>query len=288
MAGYKTFLIRSFLFGLPVVLALTAYTCYYYIGGRYQDSVNGREIYGAIKKSAKHKKVKKLLIGDSVAQQLFDNRKYNDSTYSLTCNQAISCAGYYFLLKSFLDKNPDSLPARVILVVHPLSLQNNLNQVYTYHYFLKPFYCQPYRQYFTATVYNQIQKIRFYYLSQFPFIKISNWSPDFRPEKVDSTVFLSPISLEYLYRIKSLCDSLHIPFAMVAPPISLVYKPYLMQNSARILHESESINMQAYFAPYLSSFSYCDNALYKDEMHFIKPDNVDVSFIDTLSFPGSR
>ena len=283
MPGFKTFLIRFFLFSLPVLAALTAYTCYYYINNKYQYSVNGREIYWAIKKSTKPKKVKKLLIGDSVAEQLFDNRKYNDSIYSLACNQAISCVGYYSLLKDFLDTNRDSLPDEVILVIHPLSFQNNLNQVYTFHYFLKPFYCPPFKQNFSATVCRQIEKVPFYYLSQFPFIKISNWSPDFRPEKESNGHFLAPVSLEYILRMKNLCDSLHIPFHIVAPPVSNVYRKEINQNTQLILNESAAINMQTDFALYMNSVKYMDNALYKDEMHFLQPEKVDIDYIKNLN-----
>ncbi len=284
MPRYTTFLIRFFIFSLPVLMALTVYTYYYYCDDKYQESINGREIYWAIKKSSKPKKVKRLLIGDSVAQQLFDNRKYNsDTLYSLTCNQAISCAGYYFLLKNFLDNNRDSLPDQVILIVNPLSLQNNLNQVFTFHYFLKPFYCNPYKQYFTPTVTNQIEKIRFYYLSQFPFIKISNWSPDFRPEKSEDNHFLAPISLEYVRRINDLCNSFHVPFRIVSPPVSNIYMENLIKNTPLILSESSGINMRQEFTSYIGSIKYLDDSLYKDEMHFVQPEKQDKNYMYTLS-----
>ncbi len=283
MPGSKTFIIKFFIFCVPVVAALSIYTCYWYRDNKYQDSINGREIYWAIKKSAKHKKVKKLLIGDSIGQQLFDNRKYNDSIYSLACNQAISCVGFYELLKSFTDTNRDSLPEQVILVTHPLSLQNNLDQVYTFHYFLKPFYCAPYKQYFSETVNSQIEKVPFYYLSQFPFIKISNWSPDYRPENAYNPKYLSPITVEYITRIKNLCDNLHIPFAIVAPPVSDVHRNNITQNTQAIMNEAAKMNMQAEFAFYLHSIKYMDNALYGDEMHFHDPEKVDVNYIKTLT-----
>src|SRR3954453_6937291 len=99
--GVRKFVTKFLIFALIAFPVLTFKNLLFYYTDSYKSSVFGAEIYTSIQKSKMKKKVKKLLIGDSVGNQLYDNGVYNGSIFSLTCNQAISMVGQYILLSNF-------------------------------------------------------------------------------------------------------------------------------------------------------------------------------------------
>ena len=124
----------------------------------------GSEIYRSITKSKKKSNAKILLLGDSVGNQLFPSEKSNDTINSLTSNQAISIVGQYILLQNYLETG--NRPTKVVLLYSPFSLKNNLDQKFTFHYFIKPFYKKEYIHFFSELAIQQIDKIPFYKYSQ--------------------------------------------------------------------------------------------------------------------------
>ena len=125
---------------------------------RYEKKVNGSEIYDAIIASETKKKVKRIVLGDSVGCQLYPVDKEYDSVVSMSCNQAITMAGHYFLLKKFIDANHEGLPEEAILLITPFSLSNDVDK-YAYHYFLKPFPLSEYSSLFTKHLTQRIHSI---------------------------------------------------------------------------------------------------------------------------------
>ena len=83
----------------------------------------GKEIYTAIDKSKKNNNSKTLLIGDSVANQIFNNEEEFEKLNSLATNQAISLAGQYFLLNDYL-KTIKMLKGSFVLCWHNHRLVN--------------------------------------------------------------------------------------------------------------------------------------------------------------------
>ena len=104
--------------------------------GEYKYTLPGREIYQAIGKSQRKTNKKKLIIGDSTGNQFFSVFIDEDSIYSLACNQVIGMCGHYFLLDDFLKNG--NRPEQVYMIFNVFSFSNNLDQNYTFHYFLKP------------------------------------------------------------------------------------------------------------------------------------------------------
>ena len=132
------------LFILPVVIFYSVKTLWLLTDDKYKSTIYGNEVYKAIEKSKKKNKRNKLILGDSTANQFY-NCKDGDpqDAYSLTCTQAIGMVGQYLLLTNYL--NTGNRPDTVYLVYTPFSFWDNLDQVYTYHYFLKPFYYDEYK-----------------------------------------------------------------------------------------------------------------------------------------------
>jgi len=168
--------------------------------GYYKSTLPGYEIYNAIEKSKKRISKKKLVIGDSTGYQYYMHISDEDSIYSLACNQAIGMCGHFFLLDDFLKTG--NRPEQVYMVFYVSSFSNNLDQKFTYHYFLKPFCNKNYEERMSETVKRQIEKVPYHSLSQFPRILTSSWAPVYNPPS--EFHLMSPISNEYLLKIDSL------------------------------------------------------------------------------------
>ncbi len=262
----KKFLSKCLWFSVPLVLLFYTKPIYLLINDRYQNIVAGKEIYLAIKKSKQKTKYKKIIIGDSVADQLFPSSKGNDSVNSLATNQAIGLVGQFILLYNYLQSG--NKVDSVFLVYAPFSFMNNLDQVYTYHYFLKPFYTKSNKQFFTERVYQQIHKIPYYYLCHEPYIQTSNWAPEFICHDSITYNFLSPVSIEYLNKIKILSARYHFQFILIPTPTRISNKPEI-----ELLHKSEVLKtlLVKEFDAYLNNITYLEDSCFIDNVHLKNP-----------------
>lgn len=263
------FIRRSILFFLVAFVLLSIESLVSYYKRTFENGVNGNEVYVSLHKARTKKKVKVLIIGDSVGKQLYDNETYNGDIYSLACNQAISLAGQYILLEKFIETNKSNLPDQVIMIITAETFTNNLNQVFTFHYFLKPFYNQEFKPLLTDAALTQIHKVPLYYLSQLPFILNTNWSPAYTVVPDTSYHFISPVSNNYLLKIKALCAANHLPFKLICPPIKSSRKQ-LNLDYAKNSIEIEKTGLKDEFTSYFKNFTYLPDSLYIDKIHFKK------------------
>ena len=232
----------------------------------YLEDYPGNEIYNAIFKSKKKCKAKILILGDSVGEQLFSNKENNDSINSLTCNQAIGVCGHYFLLRNYcLAGNKIN---HVYLIYTPFSFKNNLDEKYTFHYFLKPFNNDEYNKLFSASVFSQVNKIPYRQFINFPHILISSWSPKYIEEENTEYSFLSPISGEYLNKIKMLAEEYGFKFTIVPPPTRKDKKRIVEQMD---VHEADLYGLTNEFEAYFNRVKYIDQDNFKDETHLKRP-----------------
>lgn len=231
-------------------------------GVLYQLDYPGREIYWAIEKSKQKSTAKKLLLGDSVGFQLLPNSISNDSFNSLTSNQSISMAGQYFFLNNYLRAG--NKPEIVIIFFHPFSFQNNLNQLYTYHYFVKPFYNSAYRAEFTPKLEEQIGKIPSVALKDIPHISGTSWAPDFEPSKGEYFTVISPISREYLSKIKQLSQRHKFTVQFLSVPVSKEFKKQLSEIDRR---EFVGTGYTNELEKLMDNVEYLDDTEFSDGIH---------------------
>ncbi|OFX79042.1 MAG: hypothetical protein A2X12_05830 [Bacteroidetes bacterium GWE2_29_8] len=224
----------------------------------------GIETILSITKSKKKKQVKVLVIGDSVANQLFNNRECNDTIYSLACSQGISFVGYYLLLKNFLENN---LPNKVLVIFNPYNLNNNLDEIFTYQYFLKPFYKQEYYKEFTETTWQQIKKQPLYFLSQIPYIAYSNVKPQYTPELKEK--YLSTINKDYMGKMIRLLESKNIAYKFISPPLSVNFKEYVDGFKREELDGSGMTKKQ--IEQYFNNIVFLPDSCFLDNVHFKNP-----------------
>lgn len=246
---------------IEVVSAVLIYTDLYLIG------YPGRDVYLSIEKSKDKKKSKKILLGDSVGQQLFSNETNNDTINSLACNQAIGVVGQYLLLNNYLEAG--NKVDTVFMIFAPSSFKNNLDQRFTYHYFLKPFDTPEYAGSFTQTVKEQISKIPYHQYSKVPHIYATSWAPDFVSSDSTDFTFLSPVSAEYLAKMKALSARHDFRLIILPTPTKISKKQWLDNIDKKEIREYDLTNE---FADYFEKIIYLDSIHFIDDTHLIHPE----------------
>lgn len=254
------------LFALPIAFYYTVKTIYLLKDDYYKETIYGNEIYRAIEKSKKKTKYRKLLLGDSTANQFYNcKEKDPDSAYSLCCNQAVGLIGQFILLNNYL--NAGNRPDSVYLIYTPFSFWDNLDQVYTYHYFLKPFYYDEYKPLMSNTVLNQIQKIPKYWMCHIPYIQTTGWAPNIEQETRNYS-FLSPISKEYLSKIDSLSKRFHFEFKIIPTFVAEHWRDSISHFNHK---EFDDCNNKQMLSQYLHNIQYLPDSCFIDEVHLRRP-----------------
>lgn len=260
----KKFCKHSFFFLLPLLICSFCYSFYLFKSGEYEKIVTGSEVYSSIRNSKKKVYVKKLIIGDSTAFQFFNNQDGND-IFSLACNQAISLCGHYLLLNNFLLAG--NRPSEVYLVYMPFSFCNNLDEIYTYGYFLKPFFKDEYVPLMTEQVLEQIGKIPYHEICQFPLVLTSSWVPSYKPRERENT-FLSSISCEYLRKMEELSTKYNFNLYIVPSILSEIQKERINKiDKAEFNKEKYADKLNIY----LNNILYVDNSHFRDGVHLKRP-----------------
>ena len=202
---------------LAIVLPVELYKMFH----EQDDSkIPGYEALIAVRISHTHtnKAVKRLILGDSTARLFYPVWQDYDSMVSLACNQAVTMAGQYFLLKNYLETNADNLPGQIVLIYTPFSLSNDVDK-YAYQYFLKPFPPSEYETLYTTHLKERIESIPFYRTANWPFIQTSGYTPRFAVPDEEIATPLSELTYEYLIRIDSLAKEYNIPWEMCSTPV---------------------------------------------------------------------
>ncbi len=275
----KKFCIRAVAFSLAAIILLLACEAYYFYCGWYQEKVNGTEVYCALRNSKKkHAKVKRIIIGDSVSMQLYPCTEEYDDAVSLTCNAAITVAGFYFLLTNYLATNLNDLPDEVVFLVSPWTLKNNMNSVLAFHYFLKPFYTEAYRSDYTPNLYQTIHDNPYYWLSQFPFVRSSSYCIDYEV-KQPTWHWIAPIASDYVQKADSVCRQYGVRFRMIPSPVRADRHAELEQTMASSIGAAESpIFAMPVMQQYMENINYADTAMFIDNIHF-RPDAIPANYL---------
>lgn len=240
----------------------------------------GLEVFCAIGNSQKVGKVKKLLLGDSVGCQLYPCDKEYESIMSLACNQAITMARHFFLLKNYIETNVEDLPEEVILLITPFSLPNDVDE-YAYNYFLKPFPPYTYSEQYTKHLKQRIHSIPYFWTANLPFVRTSSYTPELAIPSIESIKGISELSYEYLLKMDSIANVNNIVFRMVSTPIRDD-----MQNDIASFWENFPTEYMSRLSnllqPYKKSIIYLPSDWYFDKVHFIK-EKVPNDYLNLLS-----
>ncbi len=232
----------------------------------------GKEVYEVIEKSKSVTKCKTIILGDSVARSLYLPSAPNSKYESLASSASISMVGQYILTKNILEKNPGI--TEVVLVYHPVSFENDLDWIWSFNYFLKPFFGSEYRQCISKTAKEKIRNISCWLFSALPIVKSSNISPEVenyvgfeRNGAIGREYLLSDLSVEYLRKIKSMLDEKKIRFEVIAPKLDEKYKK---TDASRFREMIKKGDLEDAFSGYFN-FSYMASEHFSDHVHYKDP-----------------
>lgn len=196
-----------------------------------------RDVYKAMKEAETAGPYQEVIISDSVGRQLFPTGRGTKSLY-LTSNQAIAMVGQYIMIDKYFSRFPGKVK-NMIAIFHPFSLTNNLDQVWTFNYFLLPFFSKENDRYFSPLIYSLMEKCKYCYLYRMEFIKkiiekhlenfqvdfstLDNHPFDFNGFKTTDRIYLAPVTIEYLKKMADLCRQNKIRFHLLCPPLSENY-----------------------------------------------------------------
>lgn len=258
---------------IPFFLYYFGYNYYLIISEKFWTNNDAGDIYLAIKKSKKKTDKKKIIISDSVGAQLFPINKKYDSIYTLSTTAPSSLVGSYILLQNLL-KNNSLEGATVYYVVHPSSLNEDLRGKYTYNHFIKPFYKNEFKEHVSSLADSLLHTIPYLHASQLPFVKVSNWQPEFN-YKNDFEHKISNLYIEYFHKIMKLSEKEKFTVKVVMP---FIKKGQEIIDYDFIKEQIKNKKIEEIFKDYFTSIKYLDSDYfhYKSN-HYIDPSDIKFS-----------
>lgn len=170
-----------------------------------------------------NKKICKIYIGDSVADQLIGHNKLDSNgSISMTLNAAMTVYGDYLLLDNLCAKNNQFLDSNteVILTISLKGLATDLTRPTTYNYFIKPFYNSKFiLKHNDPYVLNQLSSYNFLNISQSTILKFRPYLTE-NIENSSTNKLISDINAFGLKKILTECNVKHFKFSIYILPLS--------------------------------------------------------------------
>jgi hypothetical protein len=233
------------------------------------------EVYDAIDKSSRYMEYTSLVLGDSVARQIFNpeyQEESNEICYMAT-NQAITPAGNYILLRNYLHNNQQV--KKVYYVARPDSLQSGVNFTYTYSYFITPLYKEPFWEYLDYETRERIDRVfgSLWTRHEFPkwmlakYPKLLEWYNEGLSEIWNhrwSKQEMPDMSVTYIANMKQLCEENDIEFILLSPPLP---EGYDEDNKDKLYEKLIAAGEENLINAYENSVRYIDNEKFVDGVH---------------------
>lgn len=239
---------------------------------------SARAVYAAVRKSGDPVNPSStIVLGDSVANQFFPVHQDPPGYHSLTCNQAISMAGVFALLDRLSTANRLD-GGKALLLFRPDSLSNDLDQPYTFQYFVIPFYFGLGPAGFSPTVRARVEAIPMFWMAWVPAVRISMWSPAMAtvPSPTRRPLVLSPISVEYLKRLQDLAAARRVSLRFRAPPLPASERS---RDLSKVREQVASAGLETLFEGYFDHLNYLPDDLFSDGVHLKSPREVGTAFL---------
>lgn len=223
-------------------------------------------MYRQLSRSKKETSAGTVLLGESVASQLIDETLLNGNIYSLSVYQSCSMAGQYILANNIISTN--SPIKRLILLYQPRAFRHNLNKKSTYNNFVNPFYTFTYLPLLSPTVIDRLNQHAFCRLGILPALKVTKYCSwvDYTDEARDDIYYLSPISVEYLAKIRHLTQKAGIDFLVLPTPVSK--GKYINKDYSYFMQQLKDNDLTWPFRAYFDNLTYYEDALFYDGFHF--------------------
>ncbi len=269
-------ILKGALLSLVVLLPTVVSTWSDWQAGAYAEDLHGREIYRSIAASRlSHPDLRTVILGDSVANQLYSNLDSTAEVVSLACNQGITLVGQYLLLTNLARANSLS-GVEIVMILTPYALANDLYRWTTYHYFLKPFYTGEFRRRIGPDARERLRSIPFWWLAQVPWVKTTGWAPDSALRLIEeppiSEMEISSVSIDYLGEMLDLAEQEGFELRLIAPPLNR--DEYGRFDFAALRKRASGRRTSQLLDEYVDSVTFLPSADFVDEHHYT-PDTLE-------------
>ncbi|MCF8374291.1 MAG: hypothetical protein K9H64_21900 [Bacteroidales bacterium] len=228
------------------------------------------KVYERINRSKQTGNFKRVYIGDSVGNQLFN---FDSVPNSLCSNAAVSIAGNYILVENLIESNPKI--EEIILVSVPNDIGWNFEQKLTHNNFVKPFLSFRNLKYFEPLLRDKLWEkpaswlflsyaVKILPLSDVDFSQNNDQSVSYLEEIKLTT--LSDIAVLYLKKLDRLCQENQIKLTIVSPPVPLHWQSDT-NDWAEMRAQIESLGLKSIFKSYLDEIDYYPDDNFQDGLH---------------------
>lgn len=214
----------------------------------------------AILRSRKHKKVKKLVLGDSVCASLYGDC-HDSVVYCLAATVAITPVGHYLLCANFLENNKEQLPEEVVLILNPLCWTNTMTGGLFYSTFTKNFFNDEFKEYLDKEEVEYLNSETYGRLCNYRWYQLTPYVPELHNVQ-DKGVGIAPIQYKYTMKIKEMCESKGISFRLLSGPMRESIK-----ERVEFLKSSNTHFSELFFKDYFASITYMPDDNFLDQLH---------------------
>ena len=222
-----------------------------------------------------------LIVGDSVANQIFDDMHDDVGTYTIaTTNQALSLAGQYILIEEFIKNHPNATDVYVGMI--PSSFESEINEVYSYQYLVIPFTESDVMGLLDNDTLGRFDKIFGRFFMQKSIVRIIersglnrklylNWLCDCKEKGQIKEVqgrysILSETSIIYINKINSLCNDNGVRLHFLTEPIADTAKNHDIVLSLE--RDIEDSGLSEVLGDYTKYVSFYPENQFRDGIHF--------------------
>lgn len=206
-----------------------------------------------------------LFVGCSVANQFWPYNKNNQ----LTSDALTFPIGNYILIANILKNNPHV--KTVVYLSVPDMLGLSLSNDKTYNLFVKPFYTIENFELINSSnlvkkVLNRNPLLYLCFLNSFKVAKMDDYN--YRNEKNKKNDWkLSDESIEWILKIKILCEINSVKFYLASPPVPYS-KKIKSSNWDSMRKQVAKTEIEKLFNSYLNTIKYLDDKFSKDNLHW--------------------
>lgn len=243
----------------------------------FKGNVGAGEIIPYIEKVQEKNSYTKLILGDSVCNQVYNRFQVKNDIYCIAgTNRAVTLAGQYLLAEEFI-KNHDKV-TDIYLIILMDSLITDFDYQFGYQYVIMPFTETDTIQFLKEDTKKELYRKYGRIFCQKPVVKIIDKSPlnrklylNFLVEKdkvstEKSTSVISRVSYEYLEKLYYMCEEAGIELHLLSGPHADT--PERHQLEERMKKELERKGIMENFESYFNSITYFSIDLFRDGVHF--------------------
>jgi len=214
----------------------------------------------------------KLIIGDSVCHQMFnDLQEYNNDISIVGSNAAITMTGQYILAEEYIKNHAHITD--IYLIVLPDSLARTFDTSFGYQYAVMPFVETETLSLLDSNTIRQMESVYGKFFMKPPIVNAIDKSGinrklylnllrDYRNGYQPKNRF--EIAEQYIGKIYELCEKNHIDLHLYAGPVS----DTKTKSIESMKEEYKATALYDYFPDYLENIHYYPDEQFRDGVHF--------------------